>query len=194
MRATLTVRKQTEVKMAAHNKGKGRVVQWLRDHASYSGGDCLVFPFARNRQKGYGAFGHNGETHYAHRFMCELVNGPAPEGRPQASHSCGNGHRGCVTPKHLSWKSNSGNQLDRRRHGTDSARVLRRRLRPHEVEQVRALKGRKTQAEIALQFGVAVGCIEYWHRSDKPVQRPGGSRSQLYAQARRARAALSCLT
>lgn len=175
-------------------RGKGKAVAWLRAHAGYQGNDCLIFPFARNRQKGYGAFGYNGETLYAHRFMCELVHGPAPADRPQAAHSCGNGHRGCVTPKHLSWKTNAENQLDRRRHGTDSARVLRRRLRPAEIEQVRALKGIKTQAEIALQFGVAVGCIEYWHRSDRPPQRPGGSRSHQYAQARRARAALSCLT
>lgn len=172
-----------------HNKGKGRAVAWLQQYATYPGDDCLIFPFCRSRQKGYGSFSHDGTIYYAHRFMCELVKGPAPEDRPQAAHSCGNGHRGCVTPRHLSWKTNSENQLDRRRHGTDSPRVMRRQLTPNEVAQIRALKGQKTQAEIALQFGVARGCIEYWHRHDRPMLHPGGSRSQHYQRAKRARLA-----
>lgn len=178
-------------KLGAQSKsfGKGKAAAWIHQHATYPGDDCLIFPFSRCRQKGYGSFSHEGVIHYAHRYMCELVNGPAPENQPQAAHSCGNGHRGCVTPKHLSWKSNSENQKDRKRHGTDSPRVTRRRLKPHEVEQVRALKGLKTQAEIARQFGVAPGCIEYRHRRTEPPQRPGGSKSDLYLKAKRARMA-----
>jgi hypothetical protein len=174
--------------------GKGKVAAWLQQHATYTGDDCLIFPFCRCRQKGYGFLGHNGARLYAHRFMCELVNGPAPADRPQAAHSCGNGHRGCVSPKHLSWKSNSENQKDRKRHQTDSARVLRRRLTAGEIAQVRALRGVMTQKEIAFKFGVAPGCIEYWHRRDQPPQRLGGSRTDLYMKAKRAKAALPPFT
>jgi hypothetical protein len=96
-----------------YNKGNGAAVKWLRDRATYNGDGCLIFPFSRNPQKGYGMFGNNGELLYAHRFMCELANGPPPTRKHQTLHSCGNGHGGCVHPQHLSWGTNSDNQRDR---------------------------------------------------------------------------------
>lgn len=175
--------------MAANaNKGKGVGAAWLNAYVGWCDPvECLFWPFARNPIKGYGTLGHMGKQHYAHRFMCELVHGPAPSKKHQASHSCGKGHWGCVNPLHLSWATNSQNQLDRKRHGTQPARL--NRLSPETVAQIRALKGIKTQYAIAQQFGIKVGTVEYWHRHDKPPQRPGGSKTDLYNKARKAKSA-----
>ena len=132
-------------------KGNGRNYRWLADHASYSGDDCLIWPFGRVR--GYGFFCYLNRMLYAHRFMCELVHGPAPTSRHQAAHSCGRGHDGCVNPKHLSWKTNGENQIDRRLHGTTNAvRNRKKRLTVDQVSDILSLKGTMTQDQLAQKF------------------------------------------
>lgn len=149
-------------------KGKGRGVTFLHEHANYEGDDCLSWPL--NRTGGYGMFGLNGKLLYAHRYMCELVHGPAPADRPYCAHSCGKGHEGCVNPRHLSWKSVSGNLLDRREHGTVRYNTNGKngRLGDYEIAMIRALKGIATQAQLAALFGVKRPAIQYWHRDDHP--------------------------
>jgi DNA-binding CsgD family transcriptional regulator len=131
---------------------KSRPYQWLLDHVDYDYDACLIWPFSTTR--GYGSLNVDGVANYAHRAMCELVNGPAPTDEHQAAHNCGNGHRGCVHPLHLAWKTPSENQLDRRDHGTTARSwSYTGRATPEQVEQIRALKGVKTHDEIARQFG-----------------------------------------
>lgn len=162
---------------------KTHAVIWLQEHVSYTGDDCLIWPFSRSQQRGYGWFFYKDQKFYAHRMMCELVNGPAPAGKPQASHSCGKGHLGCVHPGHLSWKSNSENQLDRRKHGTVQPRPVR--LTALQIEAARLLRGQMTIEKIAAMFGVKRGCIEYWHRHDQPPQRHNNSRGKVHKVAQR---------
>lgn len=132
-------------------RGHGKGIRLLREIAIYTGDDCVIWPYSRTR--GYGTFGFDGKIHYAHRFMCELVNGPAPAGH-EAAHSCGNGHRGCITPKHLSWKTPVENQADRKVHGTaKKPGSARYKLTAEQVAEIRALKGTKTHAEIAAVYG-----------------------------------------
>ena len=136
------------------NKGNGRAIRWLCENADHKGKDCLIWPFSRLR--GYGQFKHEGEKYYAHRYMCELAHGPAPTPEHQAAHSCGQGDRGCVNPNHLSWKTQSGNQLDRRLHGTKNRSWGRTgRLTPQQIDDIFALRGQKTHDEIASIFGVS---------------------------------------
>jgi hypothetical protein len=136
-------------------KGEGKAYRWLQDHRSYDKDYCLIWPFCRNRN-GYGELSYLGEGYWAHRFMCELSNGPPPTPSHQAAHSCGNGDGGCCNPKHLSWKTATGNLLDcgvHRSHPRNSY-GNRGRLTPAQVIQIRSLKGQKTQAEIAAMFGI----------------------------------------
>ena len=134
-------------------RGNGKAVAWLRAHVDYDGEGCLPWPFCLCN--GYGHFGHEGENHYAHRFMCTLVKGPPPTPFHEAAHSCGRGDQGCVHPQHLDWKTTSGNQLDRALHGTKNSWAARGKLTPEEAAQIRALKGQKTQQEIAAMFGIS---------------------------------------
>ena len=75
-------------------------MEWLRDHVSFEGDECLIWPFTR--MSGYA--GHitiDGHQQYACRVMCGLAHGPAPTPRHETAHSCGNGVEGCINPKHL---------------------------------------------------------------------------------------------
>jgi hypothetical protein len=146
------------------NRGKGRGVAFLRSLLAYQGNDCVPWPFAKDGRVGRGILGYNGRHYWAHRLMCILAHGEPPTPQHQAAHECGKGHYGCVNPRHLSWKTNSENQLDRAKTGS----ALRNRAGPkgtltaEQIAAIRALKGRKTQMQIAGMFGVSLGCVHYW--------------------------------
>jgi hypothetical protein len=145
--------------MGSHNKGNGAAFQWICDNANHQGEECLIWPFSR--PTGYGSFGHLGKQYRAHRFMCEMANGPAPSAEHQASHSCGNGRNGCVNPRHLQWKTNGENQLDRRQHGTANRQGPRGRLTAEQVAEIRQLKDTMSQPQFARMFGVTHSTIQY---------------------------------
>ncbi len=111
--------------------------------------------------------------------MCELVKGAPPTLRHEAAHSCGRGHQGCVSPAHLNWKTTSQNQLDRAKHGTKGSWAARGKLTPEEAAQIRALKGQKTQQQIADMFGVSRSQVSWimtgraWTKERKGYYRSG---------------------
>jgi hypothetical protein len=157
-------------------KGNGKTIQWIRDHVSYEHDDwCLMWPFYRLR--GYGSFGYLGKSYYAHRFMCDLAHGSPPSSKHQAAHSCGRGDEGCVNPRHLSWKTKSENQLDCRQHGTQAKHNSgnRGRLTREQAEEIRLLKGVKTQLQISQDYGVSESTVSdiwlnrTWTRPSKIV-------------------------
>jgi hypothetical protein len=96
----------------------GTLRKWLVSHIHYTNQECLIWPFGRTR-RGYGQITINGKHIMPHRLMCQLTHGDPEFHDAQARHLCGNGHLGCVNPKHLVWGTASENQLDRRVHGTD---------------------------------------------------------------------------
>lgn len=147
-------------------RGKGQAIAFLQALIGHSDEACVFWPFSHNGL-GYGRVGYLGQVYYAHRLMCELAHGTAPADKPQAAHSCGNGNKGCVNPRHLSWKSNSENQIDRRVHGTlRPDRPVRLTVTPEQIEQMRALKGKMSLFKIADMLGVKRGVVEYWQKRD----------------------------
>lgn len=171
-------------------RGKGVGIAWLRENVGYTGRSCLAWPLSRH-PTGYGTLGFEGKIFYAHRYMCELVNGPAPGPGYQAAHTCGNGHMGCVNPRHLVWKTIKDNLLDRRQHGTVKANPNGHFgiLTAEQVAQIRALKGVKTQQELADMFGVKRPAIQYWQRHDRPRSMPSMTDAAVKRRARKARMA-----
>lgn len=115
---------------------------------------CWIWPYNKLPQ-GYGQILWNGKMSRTHRVVCELAHGPAPTPRHQAAHSCG--QPSCVNPHHLSWKTQSENEQDKRIHGT--AQIGERngtsKLTDEQVREIVRLRvGGATQPQLARQFGV----------------------------------------
>lgn len=104
----------------------GTAMRYLVDVVlRYEGDECTIWPFTRN-DRGYARTRWNGKLRNVCRMICEKVNGPPPTRVHQAAHSCGNGHLGCVTKRHLSWKSPQENSDDKYVHGSLRAFADRR--------------------------------------------------------------------
>lgn len=122
---------------------------------SYDSDECLLWPFALNN-RGYGLY----KGQVASRYICSLFNGEPFEGA-EAAHSCGNGHLGCVNPKHLRWATTEENLEDRKRHGrmkTGEA-APQSKLTLEQVREIRSLKGVRSGVDVAKMFHVRPGCI-----------------------------------
>lgn len=151
--------------MGGWNKGKGKVVTWLRENAGHVGTNCLKYPFYIDPKLGYALFSVDGEFQYAHRYMCGLKNGSPPTDKHEAAHTCGNAHMGCINPNHLEWKTKVENAQDRKRHGNyqDQVGTKRWRLHPEQVETIKSLKGKVTQFDLAARYGVSRQTISGIH-------------------------------
>lgn len=124
----------------------------------YEGEECLLWPYGKTT-RGYAQMWVDSHSRLAlvSRLVCEEENGPPPSGDHDAAHSCGNGHLGCVTKRHLSWKTKIGNAADMIVHGTHlrGERQNGAKLTEDDVRAIRSLQGVILQKEIASQFGVS---------------------------------------
>lgn len=102
-------------KVFAGHVRPGAGEKWLKMFSKYEGDECIIYPFG-TASNPRGSVTFNFKEMGAHRAMCLLVNKLHPEGKPMALHRCGNGHLGCVTPKHLYWGDSSDNAKDAQRH------------------------------------------------------------------------------
>jgi hypothetical protein len=96
-------------------------LEWLKRVAlAHDADECLFWPFGRdNRGRGEVWVGNGkggGKVRIASRLVCELTHGQPPSPNLHAAHSCGNGHLGCVNPKHLRWATLIENLEDKIRH------------------------------------------------------------------------------
>ncbi len=134
---------------------RGEAQTFLEQAKLYHGDECLLWPFSHNGL-GYGSVGVKGRTTYVHRITCEEENGPPPTPKHEAAHSCGNGHKGCVTRKHLSWKTRINNQSDRDKHGTRVRGTAHgmARLTEDQTDFIRSMRGKMKQRELGEMFGV----------------------------------------
>jgi DNA-binding XRE family transcriptional regulator len=127
---------------------------------SHDGNSCLIWPFGRGSD-GYAKIWRDGQMRVVSRIVCELVNGAPPTPSYEAAHSCGNGHKGCVSPRHMSWKTVAENQADRLIHGTHARghRHGAAKLTEAEAREIRRLRGAETQTSLAARFGVTFQTI-----------------------------------
>lgn len=133
---------------------RGHARQFILDHVSHQGDDCLTWPFALT-PSGYGDVKFKGmEGMQAHRVMCVLAHGNPPTDQHHAAHSCGRGQFGCVNPKHLSWKTPKENIDDKSVHGTqpwgDQIHFAKITL----PQARRAKYSRERGVDLAREFGV----------------------------------------
>lgn len=135
-------------------------LDFLKYAASYQSDECLVWPFSRTAC-GYARIFYHGLNTRASRVVCELVHGAPPTECYEAAHSCGNGHLGCVNPKHLSWKTSAENKADQIMHGTRQAlgSHWNAKLSEGDVREIIESRSCTPQAELAERFGVAVSTV-----------------------------------
>jgi hypothetical protein len=144
---------------------RGPAIEFLRSLMGHQGDECVTWPFSRVH--GYGGINlklaETPVTTKAHRVMCFMAHGAPPTPQHQASHSCGKGHEGCVNPAHLSWKTASENQRDRRRHGTAGHQNKHFKLTSEAAAEILALRGKETVTSLAKRFNVHRSTINQIH-------------------------------
>lgn len=130
---------------------------WLERHVDHSGDDCLTWPFAIGKD-GYGRIHreNNGSLTTASHLMCEKAHGPKPSKRHEAAHSCGKGHEGCVSPRHVYWALPKENQADRVKHGTSNRGTQQHsaRMSEDDIREIRTLAATMRVKDIAQKFGL----------------------------------------
>lgn len=141
-------------------KMRGEAIAFFYDVLlSYEGDDCVKWPYTTDRN-GYGWVSIDGRGMKTHAAVCEAVNGPRPKGYV-AAHSCGNGHRGCCTKSHIRWATRKENGEDMVKHGTSprGERQGSSKLKSEQVMEIFALRGQKTQTQVASMYGVGANQI-----------------------------------
>lgn len=137
-------------------------MQWLIEHVSHEGDDCLVWPYARNPD-GRGVAYWNGNATGASRQMCVLAHGEPPSRKHFAMVTCGNGTRGCVNPRHLAWETvkDSGERRPGRGVGLSGERSPNAKLDAATVRAIRRLggKGQFKASEIARMFKISTDAV-----------------------------------
>lgn len=140
---------------------KGEPERYYRDVVlRYEGDRCLIWPYYRVTGYGRMVCG-DGKMAFVHRRLCEDTYGLPPSPDHEAAHSCGRGKRGCVSKKHLSWKTRSANQMDKVGHGTHY-RGLRHHLNKlshDDVREIRRLEGEVSANELARNYNVTFQSI-----------------------------------
>lgn len=137
---------------------KGATEAFLRAHVGHDSDECLIWQFATNAA-GYGLATIDGHQTLASRWMCTLAHGEPPSPRHEAAHRCGNGHNGCVNPKHLRWATAKQNCADRTIHGTDNRgeRSGRTTLTADDIRAIRAAP--PDLIALMKRYSVSKGCI-----------------------------------
>lgn len=148
-------------------RGEGFGIAFLREHLNDPDGPCISWPLSCNNY-GYAICGYNGKRWKVGRLLCEMLYGPAPTPKHHAAHKCGRGQFGCVHPKHVRWATPKENMQESVRLGAVHKPGERPKfiLTEAQVAQIMALKGKKTQLEIGLMFGVKGKQIGRIHRGE----------------------------
>jgi hypothetical protein len=134
----------------------GEPDQFLAKALKYQGDECLIWPCYRDNQ-GRAKIARKGKSpQYVGRIICREVHGKPPSSKHEAAHSCGNGHLGCIAPRHLYWATHQQNAFDMILHArsTRGERSASAKLTKDEVLEIRSLGGKHLQREIAEMYGV----------------------------------------
>jgi hypothetical protein len=93
--------------------------------------------------------------------MCILAHGEPPSPKHHAIHSCGQGHMGCINPRHLRWATAVENYADTIIHGTTprGMRHGKHKLTEDDVQTIRYLLGTVSKIELARRYGVTFQTI-----------------------------------
>lgn len=125
------------------------------DHYELGGptGECWEWQKGKN-SAGYGYVWYKGKDHRVHRLMYQLEHPDEDITGKVIRHTCDNPK--CMNPAHLLSGTHQDNMDDRkvRRRTATGLQNGNGRLKPREVDAIRALKGILSQREIAELFQI----------------------------------------
>lgn len=133
---------------------------WILENCAYDGEECIKWPF-KSDHSGRGIVVFKGRRMTSPRAMCWAAHGEPTSEDYQAAHSCGNGHLGCVNPRHLRWATHMENVADRAEHGRDrrGSDINTAKLSEKDVLEIRSLEGSYTCSNIAEIYGVTKSTV-----------------------------------
>lgn len=149
----------------AGNTSPGSGREFIEQAVKSETDECILWPLGTNGQ-GYGLITFDGKHHAAHRLVCKLAHGQPPSPDLFALHSCGNGHLGCINPRHLRWGTAKENTADRELHGTGQRgeKSSSAKLSEAEAREILSLKGNLSQRAIAAKFNIGQKTVSDIHR------------------------------
>lgn len=123
---------------------------------TYEGDECLIWPFGRT-SNGYATLWVDGRKHIVSRLLCKEANSEPPTPKHDAAHSCGSGRTGCVTKRHLVWKTRLDNNADKLVHGTQrrGERCHLSKLTEADILEIRRLSKDLRHRAIAERYGIS---------------------------------------
>lgn len=132
--------------------------------------DCILHQ-GRKDTDGYGKIRINKKDKSAHRHAYELSYGPIPKGMI-IMHICDNPP--CVNPKHLQLGTHQMNAMDRHLKQRDcrGSKQHNSKITEKDVKYIRAMRGIKTQMELANELGIkqsqisAIQLKQWWKHID----------------------------
>ena len=132
----------------------GATTRFIQELLSRNTDECIKWPFFISENPGYGTATWNGRRMGHHRAVCLAKHGPAPFKKADAAHACGS--KWCANPKHISWRTRSDNIWDNARHGVMPLGETHKRskLTEAQVLEIYSLKGERSSAELAVDYGV----------------------------------------
>lgn len=119
--------------------------------------ECLIWPYSRGSD-GYARIKRGDAQQLVQRLVCFTLHGPPPTGDHEAAHSCGQGMRGCVNPRHVRWATREENAGDKLTHGTAprGTKCGLAKLTDADVRSIRQLKRAGwANSWIADRFGIS---------------------------------------
>lgn len=121
--------------------------------------ECIYWPYSKNNM-GYAQINEKGAAgkRLVTRRVCLAVYGEAPTPTHVAAHGCGNGHLGCINPRHLRWAMPAENSQEMVAHGRSSRGRSMAKI-PLNAKQILEIYRRahagENQYQIASEFGIA---------------------------------------
>lgn len=128
---------------------RGEAKRFYQMTLVYESDECCIWPFSRRSDGRAQIAQRPGGPKLVHRLVCEVFNGPQPSETHEAAHNCGNGHLGCINPRHVEWKTSAENKADQLVHGTRSTK-----LDESQVKAILAMRGKASLKSISNIFGV----------------------------------------
>jgi hypothetical protein len=146
---------------------RGQPLQFLESAILSAQDDCIVWPFSKLKNGGYGHVYLDGKLHTANRVVLIRVAGLPADPSMVAAHAPGICHNpACINPRHLRWATDAENATDRVVDGTENFGERQGRSKLTEAQVLQIFRDERNHSEIAAAYGVSRSHVSSIKRGD----------------------------